>query len=245
MNTNYINFPAWLENNYLFRKLFLFRKIYLTKSKFHHHSQFAEDISIVRCFPKTHKGFFVDVGCFHPIKYNNTWKLYKKGWRGINIDIDSIKIEGFNLIRSKDTNVCRAVGNQEGEVHYWKNGFYSLTASLDDDFVQNKMGYIKKSTQCSRLTSILDDSKYKGQRIDLLSVDAEGHDLEVLRSLDFERYAPLLVAAEAHHALFTEVSKSELYKFLVEKGYCLVGWSGLTLLMASEELQQTLANQRY
>jgi hypothetical protein len=31
-------------------------------------------------------GFFVDVGCFHPLFYSNTWKLYKKGWRGVNID---------------------------------------------------------------------------------------------------------------------------------------------------------------
>ena len=48
-----------------------------------------------RFFPKKYKGFFVDVGCFHPIKYNNTYRLYRKGWRGVNIDIDAIKIEGL------------------------------------------------------------------------------------------------------------------------------------------------------
>ena len=26
-------------------------------------------------------GFFVDVGCFHPMRYSNTWMLYRRGSR--------------------------------------------------------------------------------------------------------------------------------------------------------------------
>ena len=37
-------------------------------------------------FRKIKKGVYVDVGCNHAVKQNNTYLLYKKGWRGIGID---------------------------------------------------------------------------------------------------------------------------------------------------------------
>ena len=222
----------------MFKAIFLFRKLFLTKTRFSHYSQFAEDISIARLFPKKYQGFFVDVGCFHPKKYNNTWRLYKKGWRGINIDIDEIKIAGFKLLRPSDTNICCAVSNKDGEVKYFSNGYYSLTISLDEAFTEGKKGYIEKTTQCKKLTTIIDQTKYKNKKIDLLSVDAEAHDLEVLKSLDFERYDPKVIAIETHEVLFPDVVKSAVYQFLTGKGYCLVGWCGLTLLMVNQGFQQ-------
>ena len=245
MNLNYTNLPAWIEQITFFRKLFLLRKLYLTRTRFTHYSTFAEDVSIGRFFPKDIQGFFVDVGCFHPKKYNNTWQLYKNGWRGINIDLDSIKIEGFNIVRPMDTNICCAVSNAEGEVTYYSNGFYSSTISLDSNFVEGKKGYIRKKTRCKRLTDIIEESKYKDRKIDFLSVDAEGYDFEVLQSLDFERYVPKLIAVETHKVLFTEVTETPLYKFLFSHDYCMVGWCGLTLLMANNALQRTLTSMRF
>ena len=237
---NYGQLPSWLEQNTLFRRLFILRKLFITRNKFNHYSQFAEDISIIRLFEKAYNGFFVDVGCFHPKKYNNTWLLYKRGWRGINIDIDSIKIEGFNIVRSEDTNITSAVSDKEGEIEYYSNGFYSLTISLDKEFAENRDGYIKKTTACNTLSNIIDNTKYKDKVIDFLTVDAEAHDLRVLKSLDFDRYRPRLVAVESHLPLFSQIEKSELYQFLVSKKYVLVGWSGLTLLMANEAHQEQL-----
>ena len=68
MSINYSNLPTFIEQNPIFRKLFLLRKLFFIKTKTNHYSQFAEDVSIVRFFPKNYKGFFVDVGCFHPKK---------------------------------------------------------------------------------------------------------------------------------------------------------------------------------
>ena len=240
MNFNYSHLPSWLESNQFFRFIFLIRKLYLTRTSFRHYSQFAEDVSIARFFEKNYNGFFVDVGCFHPKKYNNTWNLYKKGWRGINIDIDSIKIEGFNNVRPKDINVACAVSNTEGELSYYSNGFYSLTISLDKKFTENRSNYVERKTKCRTLNSIIGETEYKNKTIDFLSVDAEAHDLEVLKSLDFEKYNPKLIAVETHYALFTDVYESPLFRFLLSKDYCLVGWCGLTLLMANKQLQNEL-----
>src|SRR5438046_9818983 len=181
MSLIYSRLPAWLEQAWIFRKLLLLRKLFLTRRSFRHYSQFAEDVSVLRYFPGASKGFFVDVGCVHLIKYNNTYQLYRRGWRGINIDLDPIKIEGFNLVRRRDVNLVCAVSNQTQEVSYWSNGFYSLTSTLDKSFAQQRPGYVEKKVRTETLTAIVDKSRFKDRKIDFLSVDAEGHNLEVLQ----------------------------------------------------------------
>ena len=44
----------------------------------------GEDLFIKDYFKDKKKGFYVDVGCYHPIHRNNTFLLYKTGWSGIN-----------------------------------------------------------------------------------------------------------------------------------------------------------------
>ena len=227
---NYSHLPSWLENNKLFQFLFLFRKLFIIKKRFKHYSQFGEDISIARYFPKKYSGIFVDVGCFHPVKYNNTYRLYKKGWRGVNIDIDHIKIAGFKILRPKDTNIACAISNQSGELTYWSNGFYSLTITLDEAFAKGKKGYIKKKVKADTLTNVLGKTKYANRQIDLLTIDTEGHDFFVLKSLDIEVYSPRLIAIETYTNLLEEVVQTELYTYLAQHGYSLVNWVGLTLI---------------
>jgi len=235
VNLNYAYLPGWLENNALFRKIFLYRKLYLTKRKFSHFSQYGEDISIEKFFPKKNfKGFYVDVGCFHPVKYNNTYKLYRKGWRGINIDVDDIKIEGFNLSRSHDTNIACAISDTSGEVTWFSNGFYSLTNTLDPGYAKRrgkgKRQYLERKTNANTLSYVIDGTKYKDIEIDFLSVDAEAHDLQVLKSLDFDRYKPKIIAIESHVNHFGQLQSDELYSYITGKGYTLVNWVVMTLI---------------
>lgn len=218
----------------LFRKLFLLRKLFLTRRKFSHHGQCAEDTALARFFPKRYRGFFVDVGCFHPVKYNNTYRFYRQGWRGVNIDIDSIKIEGFCMVRPGDISLARAVSDQRGELTYWTNGFYSPTVTLDKDFAEserrNKKDYRPRTVRADRLSNILDETKYKDQPIDLLTIDVEGHDYHVLKSLDFDRYAPRIIAVETQLETLRAVQAEPTYRFLREQGYDLVNWVGMTLM---------------
>jgi len=224
----------WLAGNFLFRKLFLIRKVFLAKRRLSHYSQFAEDISIRGKFPADYQGFFVDVGCFHPFKFNNTWLLYKRGWRGVNIDIDDIKIEAFNMIRKQDENIAACVSDQTGSLKFYRNGLFSVMNSVDEEFGK-KHGQAVSEVPARSLTSIIDDTRFSGRHIDLLSVDAEGHDLNVIKSLDFERYRPKLIAVETHEPTFDRVQETALYQHLEQLGYTMVAWCGFTLLMASSE----------
>ena len=96
------------------------------------------------------------------------------------------------------------------------------------------MGIKKKIVLSKSLTSILDNTKYKSRRIDFLSIDAEGNDLNVLKSLDFERYKPRLIAVESASSTIDDVKNSDVYVFLLDKGFMMIGWCGLSLIMSSE-----------
>ena len=73
------------------------------------------DSIVAYIFKSQLNGVYIDVGCGHPIKSNNTYLLNKKGWTGINIDLDSSNIELFNIYRPKDHNVCAAISDVEKE----------------------------------------------------------------------------------------------------------------------------------
>ena len=61
------------------------------------------------------KGIYIDVGCHHPFINNNTCVLYKKGWRGINVDLDFNSIDMFNYFRPNDNNIEIALSNKKGQ----------------------------------------------------------------------------------------------------------------------------------
>ena len=70
------------------------------------------DSLILNIFKNQDKGFYLDIGCGHPIKNNNTYLLNKKGWSGINIDINPTSIDLFNIARPKDFNICTTINNE-------------------------------------------------------------------------------------------------------------------------------------
>ena len=80
------------------------------------YSMYGEDLVIEKFFKNKSLGYYVDVGCYHPIDGSNTYLLFKKGWRGINIDINKLSIELFQKARKKDLNINTAVSNKSSKV---------------------------------------------------------------------------------------------------------------------------------
>lgn len=60
----------------------------------------------------------------------------------------------------------------------------------------------------------------------MLSVDVEGHDLQVLNGLDFECYRPKVIVIEMRG--LQGIENTEIYNFLTKRGYCLLYFSILS-----------------
>ena len=98
----------------IFKNYYYFYNIYIRNYKFlKKGSQFGEEKFVLNYFNKKYKGKFVDIGCFHPTRHNNTFEMYKLGWKGINIDLNPLTIELFNYFRTKDININAAISNNE------------------------------------------------------------------------------------------------------------------------------------
>ncbi len=217
----------------IWQKIFLLRKIYLTQIFRFFYSQFGEDLILKDFLSKSvNDGFFVDVGCYHPKKYSNTYRLYKRGWRGINIDLDELKIKAFNLARPQDCNITAAVSDKEDTVKLYSFGTYSLVSTIDEETALKNKSDIKgiREIKTQRLDEIIEGTRFAGRQVDLLSIDAEGHDLNVLKSLNLEKYQPKIIIIETHLVCFDLVEGSELYQFLKQKGYHLMNWVGFSMI---------------
>lgn len=195
-----------------------YRKTFLTNFLRIHYSQFGEDVALKQLIGRQADGFYVDVGCYHPKKFSNTYFLYRRGWSGINVDMEAHKIELFRLARPRDENVVAAVSDKESTAYIETGRSHDLGARLADT------GDEARRVTTRTLTHILDNTRFKGRRIDLLSVDVEGHDLAVLRSLDFAVYRPRFVVVELHETDPRKMLASDLNQFLETKGYRLRSW---------------------
>lgn len=219
--------------------LYLLRKTFLTRRSRHHYAQFGED-AVLLDWLHQRQGLFVDVGCYHPSKFSNTYALYRRGWRGINIDMDEIKVRAFELARPDDINIHAAVSDQPGEVSVHRFSKYGLGSMIVKDgdappASQQALETVRLRTMT--LDEILEASPYRDREIDLLTVDAEGHDLEVLRSLSFPRYRPKLILVELHTDDMDTVLASPLHRFLSGRDYVLCNWVGLTLFYRRRDLR--------
>ena len=235
------NPPVWLENSKLFKKLFVFRRILSSNNILRY---FSSSDGFLRFLFKNQdlfdlvpsgKGFYVDVGCFHPVRQNTTFFLYQSGWTGINVDVDQIKIDAFNLRRPRDTNIACAVSNQTGMAKFWRQGLWSDLNSLTELERASKEGWLEIKVQTDTLENLIDQTPYKGREIDFLSVDVEGHELPVLQSLNFDRYRPKVLHVEVWAATLEQVLQSKSYAYITSKGYVLINWICLNLVFMRED----------
>jgi len=209
-----------IHNIYIKNNFFIKKKTY---------SMDEEDIFIDNYFKKK-TGFFVDVGAYHPLELSNTYLLYKRGWNGINIDINSLSIDYFNYVRPDDTNINIAVADKKSikTIYYQKkkSPLNTLNSKLATKHFSGN--FKKKKIKSDKLTSIIEKTKFKGIKINFLNIDAEGNDFEVLKSLNFKKYKPKLICVEMVDSFNPSkkvIKKNKIYKFLVQKKYKLV-WSG-------------------
>ena len=184
-----------------------------------------EDTAILDYFKDKKSGFYVDVGCYHPIHRNNTYLLYKQNWRGINIDVSQFSVELFDHLRPDDLNYNCAVSNKNETVKlFFQKELSQLSTTENDQAKKVFQGNIKeKEIQAFTLDEILKKDKFKDAKIDFLNIDVEGADFKVLDGLSFQKFNPELICVEIHDK---EIKESKIYNFLKDKNYQLI-WSGV------------------
>lgn len=190
------------------------------------YSQEGEDLVAARLLAdKPGGGFYVDVGAHHPIRHSNTYLLYRRGWRGINIDATPGSMVEFRRLRPRDINVESLVASDPALRRFYVFNEPALnTASSElaiDRPVENAQYRVTNEfvLRPRTLASLLDEFLPGGTAIDLMSVDVEGLDLDVLRSNDWERYRPTLLLVELLGTNLANIESHEIACFLRDQQY--------------------------
>ena len=215
------------KNLKLLYYLFYRPKIFYPKKSY---SMFGEDKFINNYFRDKSKGFYIDVGCYHPLDGNNSHLLYSKGWNGINFDINYYSIKLFNLLRKRDINIHSGISNKKKKLTMYYRKKINMLNTLDEQTakIHFKNGYKKRHVQVNTLNFFI--SKYfKGlDKIDFINIDVEGVELDVLKSLNFKNYTPQLVCIEIHNTKkmydtnYKYLKSNKVYNYLINKNYKVV-----------------------
>lgn len=169
------------------------------------------------------KGFFIDVGAFHPTASSNTYLFYINGWTGINIDACPGSMDGFNKIRPKDINLEIGITGSAQELTYYYIGKDSSMNSFSKEHLEEigMVNHVKKEipVRTYRLSEVLDKHLPNGQCIDFLTIDVEGFDHEVLNSNDWKKYRPKVIVVELHAKTLNDVLDNDTTKYLQSLDY--------------------------
>ncbi len=194
------------------------------------YSNWGVDMLADDFFKKKKYGVYIDIGCHQPFLNNNTYRLYKRGWTGINIDLDFNSIDLFNFFRKKDFNINTAISNkdEETDLHFFHNRSAINTLSKESGVKAKEIRKIKTHT----LNDIIENSPFKDKKINYLSIDVEGHEISVLNGFDLNKYKPELVIIEFIDTKIKEfylnqidnIISSDIYNFMTKHDYKLINW---------------------
>lgn len=223
----FTSFPLFLA---LRLALFYSIKRLLNRQASINYSQTGEDALIRSLLDETQPGIYVDVGCNDPIHWSNTLSLYLHGWHGVNIDANPRLVEHFKATRRRDIAVCAAISDRERELvfHEFEDELVStLSAEALPEWESKWKKRSERLVTTRTLDSVLEESLPPGTEIDLLSVDVEGHDLNVLRSINLETYRPKLIVVEMHHLDLSALARNPVNRYLADQGFRQIGYDSL------------------
>ena len=225
-----------IEKTKFYAKILYSIYIWQFRNNFVTFSQVGEDI-IVRQFIPEDVGFYVDIGSGDPILDNNTYQLYRKGWKGILIDPILENHLKNAMFRPRDKSILGVCGNEIGSKIFIQTTPYQFSYVSGADSIPNKGNdqyRINKSYKINQINlksleiSIRPDDPF------LVSIDVEGYEIEVLNGIDWEYFKPRVILIEQHLKLgiennfMTSIMNTKVGIRLSENKYCCVGYNGWT-----------------
>jgi FkbM family methyltransferase len=172
------------------------------------YSQMGEDLVVMSIFemleltPRS----YLDIGAADPIQYNNTYRLYRRGSRGVLVEPNPTFAAKLRSARRGDIVLEAGIGTMDAD----SADYYVIGGSSDGTWntfsredaeraVANRPGtaWIERIEKkpLIRINRVMEEYFLDGAP-DFLSIDIEGLDYDVLASLDFDRWRPMIVCAE-------------------------------------------------
>lgn len=248
-------FVKFMLSKHLFSVVNKLRTDFLDRKGYPSYAQEGEDRVLSYLFLKLHDakhvndGFYVDVGAHHPYRYSNTRLFYRRGWHGINIDAMPGSMSVFNKQRSRDINLESGIGRKVETLKFYVFNEPALN-TFDESLARtrcNDVWHIKATVDVPivPLSEILKEHLPEGQRIDFLTVDVEGFDLDVLQSNDWQKYRPSVVLVETLGLSLEDLALDPVTGYMRSLGYVLYSKTVNTTFFVDNIVAQQVSMQPF
>ncbi len=206
------------------------------------YSQCGEDMIVDYIFKlrAVENPTYLDIGANHPYYLSNTAYFYEKGCRGINIEANPNLAKLFNEIRPNDINLNIGISDREEILDFYimeDDTLSSFSKQEVDQMVSVGKKYASSAKiQLTTVEKILNDH-FEGCFPDFLSIDVEGLDFEILKSINYTNNSPKVICVEAaeYSVHGSGARRSELIDFLIMKGYYEYANTNLNAIMVRRD----------
>lgn len=231
-----------------------FNKNQLTRVFFPHvrrsYSQSGEDIIISDLMNRLRikAPRYLDIGANDPVSLNNTYRLYLRGGSGVCVEPNPVLCEKIRKKRKRD--ICLNAGvafddRKEADFYIFPEAFNGLnTFSKEEaEFWENEGNEeigkhaVEKVVKMPLLhINDIIEQYFQGSP-DFISVDVEGFDFDIIRSIDFSKFRPLVVCTETLGFVEDnkEIKKKEINDFFLEKGYFIYADTYINTIFCTKE----------
>lgn len=195
----------------------------LNRNKNISYSQYGEDniISLMQDLYNIRNINYIDIGAHHPFNLNNTQLLYEKGMTGINIEPDPIQFKLFKKERAKDINLNIGLHYEQGSMTFYQFNrpeFNTFSKDAADEIERKGIKKINEIlVKVDTYNNIVEKYCQKSYP-NLISLDAEGLDETIIKSINFTKYAPKIICVETYAYGVGEKNKN-LINYILGKGY--------------------------
>lgn len=155
-----------------------------------------------------YKGVFFDVGAFEPITISNSHHFHLNGWKVYSFEANPEKIPLLKQHRDHVFNYAITDTDSTGPLAFenvktrdgWTASYSAIKVSqkYKDIFGWNGARNSVETLYVSQrsLDTIIRDEIPELTRIDIMSLDIEGYELECLKGLDLGKFPPLVMVVE-------------------------------------------------
>ena len=191
------------------------------------------------------KPSYLDIGTNHPILFNNTYLFYIRGGRGVCVEPDPRFYTLIRRYRRKDVVLKAGIGfkGEKSAAFYVFPQAQSAwnTFSKEEAEIRRSESGIDYQIEQQELLDINQTiSLHFKTGLDIFSLDAEGIDFDIIKSLDLEKHRPKVICVET--ISFSTSGKpgkmQELINYISQRGYFIFADTHINTIFCREDIFQ-------
>jgi FkbM family methyltransferase len=206
------------------------------------YSQAGEDTVLKYLFDSVRldKISYLELGTNTPDKQNNTFLFYQSGSRGVCVEADESLFDEIQRVRPEDKVLSAGVnvGNlTEADFYVFDLPALNTFSKEEAEFRESQGTFKIVRVNKVRLMTVEQIIKENFSTYpDLLSIDIEGLDLDVLKSLDFAKYPIPVICAETcvYSENHIKPKNPEIAEFMISKGYFIYADTYINTIFVNE-----------